>query len=71
MLNVQYVTDSHGKPLYVRVPVKEYEKLLASIEGLADITAYKKAKRKQERPCRLTKHSVKLKHIIVNRVHNV
>ncbi len=46
MLNVQYVTDSHGKPLYVQVPVKEYEKLLADAEELADITAYKKAKKK-------------------------
>lgn len=46
MLNVQYVTDSQGKPLYVQVPVKEYEKLLANAEELADITAYKKAKKK-------------------------
>ena len=46
MLNVQYVTDSQGKPLYVQVPVKEYEKLLADAEELADITAYKKAKKK-------------------------
>ena len=46
MLNVQYVTDSHGMPLYVHVPVKEYEKLLANAEELADITAYKKAKKK-------------------------
>ncbi|MBD2703107.1 hypothetical protein IC229_20840 [Spirosoma sp. BT702] len=46
MLNVQYVTDRNGKPLYVQVPVKEYEKLLADAEELADIAAYKKAKRK-------------------------
>lgn len=46
MLNVQYVTDSKGKPLYVQVPVKEYEKLLADAEELADISAYKKAKKK-------------------------
>ncbi len=46
MLHVQYVTDSQGKPLYVQVPVEEYEKLLADAEELADITAYKKAKKK-------------------------
>lgn len=45
MLNVQYVTDTQGKPLYVQVPVKEYEKLLADSEELADISAYKKAKK--------------------------
>ena len=46
MLNVQYVTDNHGKPLYVQVPIKEYERLVADAEELADISAYKKAKKK-------------------------
>lgn len=46
MLNVQYVTDTNGTPLYVQVPIKEYEKLLADAEELADIAAYKKAKQK-------------------------
>lgn len=46
MLNVQYVTDTNGKPLYVQVPIKEYEKLLADAEELADIAAYRKAKKK-------------------------
>lgn len=46
MLNVQYVTDSQGKLVYVQIPVKEYEKLLADAEELADITAYRKAKKK-------------------------
>ena len=46
MLNVQYVTDSHGKPLYVQVPIKEFERLIADAEELADIAAYKKAKKK-------------------------
>lgn len=45
MQNVQYVTDSNGKPLYVQVPVKDYEKLLADAEALADSNAYKKAKK--------------------------
>lgn len=45
MLTIQYVTDSQGKPLYVQVPVKEYEKLLADAEELSDIAAYKKAKK--------------------------
>lgn len=45
MLNVRYVTDANGKPLYVQVPIKEYEKLLADAEELADIAAYKKAKK--------------------------
>jgi len=44
MPNVQY--DSHSKPLYVQAPVKEYENLSADTEELADITAYKKAKKK-------------------------
>ncbi len=44
MPTVQYVTDVNGKPLYVQLPIKEYEKLLAGAEELADITAYKKAK---------------------------
>jgi len=48
MLNIQYVTDSKGKALYVQVPVKEYEKLLANAEELADIIAYKKAKKKPD-----------------------
>lgn len=43
MPTIQYVTDSQGKPLYVQVPVKEYEKLLADAEELSDIAAYKKA----------------------------
>lgn len=46
MLYVQYVTDHQGKPLYVQVPVKEYEKLVADAEELAAIAAYKKAKKK-------------------------
>jgi hypothetical protein len=46
MLNVQYVTDSKGKPLYVQLPIKDYEKLLANADELADIAAYKKAKKK-------------------------
>ena len=45
MLNVQYVTDASGKPLYVQVPIKEYEKLLADAEALADTAAYEKAKK--------------------------
>lgn len=46
MQHIQYVTDHQGKPLYVQVPVKEYEKLVADAEELADIAAYKKAKKK-------------------------
>jgi len=46
MPTIQYVTDSQGKPLYVQIPVKEYEKLLAEAEELSDIAAYKKAKKK-------------------------
>ncbi|AQG78625.1 hypothetical protein [Spirosoma montaniterrae] len=46
MLHVHYVTDSQGKPLYVQIPVKEYEKLVADAEELADIAAYKKAKKR-------------------------
>ena len=49
MPTIQYVTDSQGKPLYVQVPVKEYEKLLADAEELSDIAAYKKAKKKAGR----------------------
>ncbi len=45
MQSVQYVTDTEGKPLYVQVPVKEYDRLLAAAEELADIAAYKKAKK--------------------------
>ena len=39
MPHVQYVTDTNGKPLYVQVPTKEYEKLLADAEELANIAA--------------------------------
>jgi hypothetical protein len=46
MLTIQYVTDSQGKLLYVQVPAKEYEKLVADLEELADVAAYKKAKKK-------------------------
>ncbi|TAE32523.1 MAG: hypothetical protein EAZ91_04175 [Cytophagales bacterium] len=46
MVHVQYVTDSQGKPLYVQIPVKQYEKLMADAEELADIAAYKKAKKR-------------------------
>ncbi len=46
MQHVQYVTDTNGKPLYVQVPIKDYEKLLADAEELADTVAYKKAKKK-------------------------
>ena len=45
MRTVQYVTDTNGKPLYVQVPIAQYEKLLADAEALADIATYKKAKR--------------------------
>ena len=46
MQSVQYVTDSNGNPLYVQVPIKDYEKLLADAEELADIAAFKKAIKK-------------------------
>ncbi len=46
MQQLQYVTDSEGKPLYVQVPIKEYEKLVANAEELADVAAYKKATKK-------------------------
>jgi hypothetical protein len=71
MLNVQYVTDSHGKPLYVQVPVKEYEKLLADAEELADITAYKKAKKKAGKTLPFDEAFVRLTHTTVNRVPDV
>lgn len=45
MTTIQYITDSQGKPLYVQVPVKEYEKLLADAEELSDIAAYEKTKK--------------------------
>ncbi len=45
MQSVQYVTDTEGKALYVQVPVKEYDRLLAAAEELADIVAYKNAKK--------------------------
>lgn len=44
MSNVQYVTDASGKPLYVQVPIADYEKLLADAEELADLAAYREAK---------------------------
>ncbi len=46
MQTIQYVTDASGKPLYVQVPIAEYEKLLADAEELTDSAAYKKAKKK-------------------------
>jgi hypothetical protein len=49
MQTVQYVTDTNGKPLYVQVPIAQYEKLIADAEELADIAAYKKAKAKQRK----------------------
>ncbi|RYF73789.1 MAG: hypothetical protein EOO39_09785 [Cytophagaceae bacterium] len=49
MQAVQYVTDTNGKPLYVQVPIAQYEKLVADAEELADIAAYKKAKGKQRK----------------------
>ncbi len=45
MHNIQYVTDSNGKPLYVQIPVEDYERLLANAEELADSNAYKRAKK--------------------------
>lgn len=46
MSTIQYVTDINGNPLYVQMPIADYEKLLADAEELADIVAYKKAKEK-------------------------
>lgn len=46
MPSIHYVTDSHGKPLYVQLPIEEYERLMANAEELADLDAYKKAKEK-------------------------
>lgn len=45
MQSVQYFTDTDGNPIYVQVPVKEYDRLLAAAEELADISAYKKARK--------------------------
>lgn len=54
MQAVQYVTDTNGKPLYVQVPIAQYEKLVADAEELADIAAYKKAKGKQRKTVSFT-----------------
>jgi len=45
MQNVQYVTDTHGKPLFVQVPIEEYERLVTDSEELADTVAYREAKK--------------------------
>ena len=41
----QYVTDTKGKPVAVLMPIKQYNYLLEQLEDLADIRAYKKAKK--------------------------
>ncbi|MCU0326893.1 MAG: hypothetical protein MUF45_16905 [Spirosomaceae bacterium] len=46
-LHLNYVTDSKGKQLFVQLPVKEFEQIMADLEELEDIKAYKKAKKNQ------------------------
>lgn len=41
----QLVVDRKGKPLAVQIPVRQYKKIIAMMEELEDIRAYKKAKR--------------------------
>jgi hypothetical protein len=43
----QLVIDNKGKTLAVQIPVRQYRKMLAMIEELEDIRAYRKAKRRK------------------------
>ena len=45
----QIVVDSKGKVQAVQIPVRQYKKILAMIEELEDIRAYKKAKRQKSK----------------------
>ena len=45
MNGIQYVTDSKGKPTYVQLPIKAYEKLLKDAGKEARLADNQKAKR--------------------------
>ena len=45
----QLVVDNKGKALAVQIPVRQYKKILAMLEELEDIRAYKKAKSRKSK----------------------
>ena len=48
-INEQLVVDNKGKTLAVQIPFRQYKKILAMLEELEDIRAYKKAKRRKSK----------------------
>ena len=48
-MKAQYVTNDKGKKVAVILPLKEYEKMIATLEDIEDVRLYNKAMaRKQE-----------------------
>jgi len=47
-MNTQYVTDAAGKKTAVIVPVKDYERLIESMDELECIKAYDRAKSRKK-----------------------
>ncbi|MES2837443.1 MAG: hypothetical protein V4667_07965 [Bacteroidota bacterium] len=47
-MKTQFVTDDHGKKVAVILPVKEYEKIMDSLDELECIKAYDSAKARKQ-----------------------
>jgi hypothetical protein len=47
-MKTQFVTDSLGQKMAVILPIKDYQKLLDSLEDLADIRLYDQAKKEDD-----------------------
>jgi hypothetical protein len=45
----QIVVDKKGKAVAVQIPVRQYKKLLAMMEEMEDIRAYRKAKKRKSK----------------------
>jgi hypothetical protein len=47
-MKTQFITDSLGQKMAVILPIKDYQKLLDSLEDLADIRLYDQAKKEDD-----------------------
>ncbi len=44
-MKTQFITDSLGQKMAVILPIKDYQKMLDSLEDLADVRLYDQAKK--------------------------
>ena len=49
-METKYITDKKGKKIAVILPIEDYQKMLAELEGVEDVKLYDKSKNKREEP---------------------